>query len=414
MRGLIVLLFLFIARPLPAQIKYIPVAEAKLLGGQSFFEQKDTSVDGNFSFRFTPSIAFSDKSTLIPTLSSDYRTIFTVEELAGGGFLIQKIWENLATVKWVRQLGEGPYSIKPKASGKLAYYNEAKGETFGTGLFDYEKFSGGVELERKGQRLLSQRLELAYYTVRFPNYQALSSQQFGAEIKSGTRVLDFDAMDASYSLDVAVAEKTIAYGAFLISARPYPDQFIVKDTGLFETTKRKDAYWLAAAGCHQGLGEYDWGGVALKPIASLAASYSMLDSNQNSYDAVKTFFINNYYDYDELALSPSMTFLFDKNQRLNLGYTGIVRRYDTRLVQDKDGNYHDGTSGRPNEIIAATTHNVNLGYTYMFPEMSWGRLSATAQGTLRQASSNMLYELTYRYNYDSAYYFAGVSWEFAK
>lgn len=50
----------------------------------------------------------------------------------------------------------------------------------------------------------------------------------------------------------------------------------------------------------------------------------------------------------------------------------------------------------------------------MFPEMSWGRLSATAQGTLRQASSNMLYELTYRYNYDSAYYFAGVSWEFAK
>ena len=38
-------------------------------------------------------------------------------------------------------------------------------------------------------------------------------------------------------------------------------------------------------------------------------------------------------------------------------------------------------------------------------------LSLKAQGSYRRATSNMLYESTYRYNYWTAYYFAGVGWE---
>ncbi|MBI4669253.1 MAG: hypothetical protein HY747_08710 [Elusimicrobia bacterium] len=408
-------IFLFIGGPAAAETKFVPIANVSLLGGQSFFEKKHTSFDGNFALQFVPAVGFSDKSKLVPSLTSNYRAVFSVEELAGGGFLVQKIWENLGIVKWVYQMGEeSPYFIKPKVSGKLAYYNETKGESIGTGLFDYQKFSGGIEFERKGSQFISQRLDLTYCDVRFPNYKALASQQYGTEIKSGSKVLDFNTADATYSFDWAMDKKTLTMAAFLGSWRNYPDQYIVKEAGTYDTRLRRDVYLLGSLGIYHGFGEFSLFGLGIEPVLSVAGSYASLDSDQNSYDAAKTFFSGGYYDYVETGVSPSLALLIGKTQRLGLGYTGQWRDYRNRLVQDKDGNYHDGTSSRPKETIRTIAHNLSLGYSWKFLERPWGSLSLTAQGTMRRSKSNMLYEVAYRYNYDSSYYFAGLTWDFAE
>lgn len=398
---------------LSAQTKLVPIVNAQFLGGQSFFRSKNTAVTGNAAFQATPSVVFSEKSKLIPTLSSSYRGILTVEELAGGGFLIQEIWDSFLTVKWARQLGESAWSIKPKASGRLSFNNESKGENFGSGLFDYEKASGGFEVERKGEKLTSQIFEAAYYDVRFPNYKALTSKQFGSEIKSGTKVLDFNALDGAYSFEWAMSQKTLSSLMLLGSFRNYPDQFIVNKTGVFETTKRKDTYLAGTASLRGVVGEnlFDW---RVRTIGGLAVSHARLGSNQNSFDATRTVFIDGYYDYRETSVSPSLSFLLNENQRLGFSWTPARRKYPTRYAQDETGNHYNGVSGRIAEIINLRTQTYAASYVWQFKETPWGKLSLIAQGAVRNARSNMRYEVAYRYNYNSANYFTGLSWEFSR
>ncbi|MBI4368612.1 MAG: hypothetical protein HY547_00110 [Elusimicrobia bacterium] len=397
------------ALPLAAEKQWLYLANAQALGGQGFYEGQNSSFDGNFSLQVAPSLILDNNNTIVNSFTSSYRGVRTVEELAGGGFLIQETWENLLTGKWVKKFDSSPWIVKPKLSAKLQFNNESKSENFGDGLFDYHKFSASTEFERKGERWISQRLELAAYSVIFPNYEALSS--FESEIQSGVDVLNFYSYDASYAFDYALGKRTLATIGVLTSWRPYPDQYIVTNSGTYAADKRHDLYGLLRGALYRGVGEYRIMETPIKVIAGIYGAYALLDSDQNSFDASQTIYTEGHYDYKEAALGPSVDFMIGAMQKFSLTYSAIWRNYDTRLVRDLNGVFHNGANDNPYETVNTRTQGINISYSWLFTEKAWGKLSLLAKAAILWSRSNMAYEATYTYNYDSAGYLIGLGWE---
>ncbi|OGS35616.1 MAG: hypothetical protein A2506_03495 [Elusimicrobia bacterium RIFOXYD12_FULL_66_9] len=84
----------------------------------------------------------------------------------------------------------------------------------------------------------------------------------------------------------------------------------------------------------------------------------------------------------------------------SLSYDYTRRSYDHRPAQDEAGLYTA-------RAIRMDTHTLAVALSYPLPK----GFTLKTQGSYRRSTSNMLYEGTYRYNYYTAYYFAGVGWE---
>src|SRR6185503_9073135 len=70
-------------------------------------------------------------------------------------------------------------SFKIKATGgvRAEFLRETKDETWGNGLFDYRKYTGGLETEFDFSKKAGTRFAYDYYMLTFPNYQSLESSQ---------------------------------------------------------------------------------------------------------------------------------------------------------------------------------------------------------------------------------------------
>lgn len=403
MYGIRLLVGAFLLAPDQARAaELIPIVKLDLLGGQFFFENENTSFGGNSNWLLSPGIRLSDQDILVPTLSGRYRRTREVRELIGGGFLTQESLDNLVSVKYIRILGER-WSVKPNVSFKNELITESEDEKLGKGLFDYSKLAFGVELERQGLFFKSIRQNATAYGVRFYRYSALSSQSadFGTEIQSGDRVLNFDAYDYSIAADFLPREGMLFTGTLLGSYRPFGDQNLVTVTGEYEAKKRRDLYAVALVGYQQKLPDWkmDIGNftLSLQSVAGLNLGYTLLDSNQHNYDASQTRFNENYYDYGEVTGSPFYFARFNEKLSATVAYDFARRDYGDRPAQEIDATYLTNK-------IYTNTHSVSLFLSYPV----WSKISLKVQGTWRSSGSNMKYETTYRYNYKAYNYFVGL------
>lgn len=382
-----------------AGASFVPVAGVDLLGGQYFFQGQHTSFSGNANWLFSPGVQLSEREALVPLVTGQYRRTREVQELVGGGFLTQESLSNTAALKYARLLSPR-WNVKPSLSYRNELITESEEETLGNGLFDYHKWGAGVELERTGgERVKSLRQSFNAYAVRFYHYRALSAQsaELGAEVNAGDRVLDFDAYDYSLALDLLPREGTQLGASLLASLRPYRDQRVVTLAGTYSERDRLDLYGAAALSGRQALPA--WG--RLESAAGLNLMATRNQSNQHNYDAQNTRFNPYYYDYTELSAGPFMALRWDKGPTASLSYDYTQRNYDSRPVQDAAGLY--GV-----DAIRMRTHTVSASFAW--PIKLVKGLSAKLQGSYRRATSNMLYESTYRYNYWTAHYFAGLGW----
>ena len=374
-----------------------PVAKLDLLGGQYFFQGEHTSFSGNGNWYFSPGLKLGERDALIPIVSGSYRRQREVRELVGGGFLTAETLDNSVALKWVH-LFTPEWNMKPVVSYKNELITESEDEKLGDGLFDYHKISAGVELERAGGELFkSVRQTLSAYAVRFYHYRALSasSEELGAEVNAGDRVLDFNAFDYGLSADVQPAANTLVTGSLLVSLRPYRDQRIVGETGEYSREKRVDVYATGTLSGRQTLPPLG----RLESAAGLNLVHTRVFSNQNNYDATNTRFNPAFYDYNELSLGPFVAARWRKGLTVGLGYDFTRRAYDRRPIQHESGLYGG-------QAIRMSQHTVTLSASYPL----YKKLEARVMGAYRRATSNMLYESTYRYNYWTAHYFAGLSW----
>ncbi|MBI4397434.1 MAG: hypothetical protein HY548_10085, partial [Elusimicrobia bacterium] len=321
--------------------------------------------------------------------------------LAGGGFLTQKQHSRSASVKGIYALSEA-WRGKIAGGWRQQLVKETSDESWGDGLFDTDKLSFGFEAERIGQTWKSKRIGLDYYTTKFPNYQSLASKQFGSEIKAGTDVLNFNALDVSWGGDLALGPKSLISTYILLSNRAYPDQKIVKANGVYSSETRKDMYSYFSLGYRRQLREKTVFGKKTESLAGLDVSAALSNSNQNNYDASRSKFNTNYYDYSEFGAGPRFNMRFNEKLSLGLGYMFTRRAYADRPVQKADGTY----PGNPDSITTNTgTFRWSVGYPLM------KNLSFQVQGAFQSADSNMDYETVYQYSYSSSHYFAGLSYQ---
>ena len=380
-----------------AAVDVIPAAKLALLGGQFFFQGENTSFNGNSDWSVTPGLKLTDQDLLIPIVSGQYRRTREVQELIGGGFMTQETLDNTLGLRWVRLLSPD-WNVKSTLSYKNEMLTESVSEKLGAGLFDYHKVSASVELERAGTGAVrSVRQSLGAYAIRFYHYRALSAEtaELGSEINAGDRVLDFNAYEYSAAVDIVPDDRTLLSFSVAGSLRPYRDQRIVTVSGTYMSQNRFDAYIAANASARRTLP--DWG--ALESSLGLNASYSRLESDQHNYDAQNTRFNPGYYDYGEIATGPFFAARWRRTLSATVAYDYSRRAFDHRPMLTADGTYG-------NDAIRLNTHTVNLSAS-----CALGRgFSLLAQGTYRRSTSNMLYESSYRYNYWTANYYAGVSW----
>ena len=378
-------------------LEVIPSAKVSVMGGQFFFQGQSTSFNANSDWSFTPGLKLSERDLLIPIVTGQYRRTREVQELIGGGFLTQETLDNTLGLRWVRLLSPR-WNVKSTLSYKNELLTESVSEKLGAGLFDYHKAAASVEVERIDEGTVrSVRHGLGAYAVRFYHYRALSAEtsELGSEVNAGDRVLDFSAFEYSAAVDLVPDDRTLVSLSAMTSLRPYRDQRIVTVEGTYLGRNRFDAFVAGAASVRRSLPELG----ALESSLGLNASYSRLESNQHNYDAQNTRFNPGYYDYGEIVAGPFIAARWRKKIGGTLSYDYTRRAYDHRPRQDETGAYGD-------DAIRLHTHTVGLSASWAL-----GRgFSLIAQGTYRRSTSNMLYESSYRYNYWTANYYAGVSW----
>lgn len=391
------LLAVILCAPPARAVEVIPSAKISVMGGQFFFQGQSTSFNANSDWSFTPGLKLGERDLLIPIVSGQYRRTREVQELIGGGFLTQETLDNTLGLRWIRLLNQ-EWNVKSTLSYKNELLTESASEKLGAGLFDYHKAAASVEFERLGQGAVrSVRQSLGAYAVRFYHYRALSAEtsDLGAEVNAGDRVLDFSAYEYSAAVDIVPDERTLLSFSAMASLRPYRDQKVVTVSGTYLGRNRFDAFMAGAASARRGLP--DWG--ALESSLGLNAAYSRLESDQHNYDAQNTRFNPGYYDYGELSAGPFLAVRWRRRLGATASYDYSRRAYDHRPVQDATGSYGG-------DAIRLNTHTVSLSASWLL-----GRgFSLIGQGTYRRSTSNMLYESSYRYNYWTANYYAGVSW----
>lgn len=379
-----------------------------LFGGQYFFQGQSGALNGYGLFDAQLAKSFSSSSGFFISARSAYTGFKQVDELAGGGTLFQQSLDNSLGFTWIKRY-EGGYSLKPRAGYKSELFRETKDEKWGQGLYDSNRYEGGLTLERKTRLGLSTpwiyQLSWDLYYNRYTRFKTLASQ-YGQELAApdpGSRTLDTLTNQLSYDteLDLPGFLKAEIFAA--VSLIGYPDQKVINSDGVYLPSKRSDSYQALNLSLSKRYNDFTLLG-QVRPILGVGLSFANLFSNQSHLDTDPAHlkFIRNFYDYTEVRASPNAQFTFIGSGLITrLGYEFAYRHYPGRLKQNADGTY---TSSLLSQYSGSFTAEA------VYPLAR--SLDLKLQGNWALSRSNNRYEQVYRYNYSSSMYFTGIEWRF--
>jgi len=390
--------------PAGAAVKVTPVANLSILGGQYWVtESVPSSFGGNADIFFSPVLNFSPAVALLPIYSGNYRGTKSVRDLVGGGTLTQESQDHSVSLKLVNKIS-GNLKLKASANYKLEYLKETKDETWGQGLFDYNRMGFGLELEKRWQKT-SGRAGVDYYTMNYPHYQSLVTENSFetsmdtttySEIsaQAGTNVLNYNGIALFLESARQMSPKVIGTLRYDISMKNFVDQKTVQYTGAFSSTLRSDLSHTLSMGINLA---------TPRVVLSLTDALQMYDSNQNTFDTASSEYVANNYDYFQNGIMPAITFKLgsvDEPVKLSLLWDISWRLYAERMAQDANG---DNKSDKISQLI--NTMGMSISYPLA------GALSGKVALNYSDSSSNMRYEKNYKYNYYTFNYFLGINWE---
>ncbi len=288
---------------------------------------------------------------------------------------------------------------------KREWIQQSSDGSLAGGLFNYHRTFYGLSAER----VLSNGLfEFGYEfgQTRYPNYQSLDADprltSTGITSGAGVDVLNFNTHELSLIHQWATADKEWSLNHRLTWLREnFQDQNVITaDSGGFEaftSQKRHDDIlnlslqqtWRPSTRWTFGLGE----------------NVQDYLSNQNAFDATQLFvnpYTYRYYNFFEVSGTPSIT-RFYKEGRWETTLAGNFgfRKYAHRRTQDGTGTYQD-------QLIYSAFRGATITLRYHFTK----GLSAVLTGSVLTYWSNTRYEANYPYNYTTASYLGGLSWEY--
>lgn len=403
------------ALALPARAaEWTPVLNASLSGGQYFFQKQRGSFSGNAALTAAGMAKLSERWGVMPMYAGAYRGTKGVEEGVGAGTLFQQQMDHTVSLTGIRRLWEG-WRFKPSTGYKRQFLKETRDETWGQGLFDYEKIALGLEVENVYKDPFSWRAALDIYRVRFPNYESLESKSgvdpfgnpLGRELAS-KRVLDTWnwQLSASGTRPWPFEDpRLVLQGGYSLLYKGFNDQRIVNPAGQFNASgaDRWDLLQTLSGSVGRpfplrGLGE----GGRLDLSIGLNAAYN--SSNQNTFDAEFARFVGDSYSYWSLGAGPDarLSWGADKAPNWVSASARWSRQYYLgRLVQDGSGVY--GSARQRHD-------RATLSFAYGHPIAP--HFTLTARVNLLWATSNHKYQKNYAYDYRAMNYLLGVSYEY--
>jgi len=243
-----------------------------------------------------------------------------------------------------------------------------------------------------------------FFNVSYPNYASLISQvetvidtTTYSELSqnAGKDVLNSRNYRAGFSYIIFPSNLNIT-NDFSITYKHFYDQSIVKnpDVGgaLFKSDKRKDLLFSISSLVEN---------TSKKIYLSIGFSLNYLNSNQNSYDASRTKYIKDFYDYLSFDVSPAIKLNFKKGGYFSYSFNYTRLNYLGRYSQDVDGNY----------LSSKIRQNFYLSSISLVYPVAKG-LYAKGVYSYQSVDSNMRYEAGYRYNYNSESFLIGVELSF--
>lgn len=381
--------------------------------GQYFFERQRGSFSGNAALVYAPLLKFNSRWSLLPMYSGRYQGTKGVDDGVAAGTLFQQQMDHRVSATGLRSLEGTNWRVKPTLSYKRQFLNETRNESWGSGLFDYEKIAAGVEFENAYKDPFVFRAGLDAWRVRFPNYESLESRSgadplgnpLGREL-APKHVLDTYNWQASVSGSrpwPAENPKVVLQGGYSFLYQDYLDQKLVDASGQFVNDGRRD------------FAQTLYGSVG-KPFPTRAFDQdARLDlgfnttlaynrSNQSTYDATFAQYVPNSYSYWSLGVGPNANLAWGDMKApnwLSASLRWTRQNYLGRLVQDGDGVY-SGTKQRQDRW------NFSLG---------WGvpiapKFTLTTKADFLWAASNHKFEKNYKYTYRAVSYQLGVSYEY--
>ena len=403
-----------LAASLPASaVEWTPVLNGSVSGGQYFFAGQRGNLGGNAALTAAGLVKLSDRWSLLPMYNGSYRGTKGVDDGVAAGTLFQQQMDHTVSMTGIRKLEESTWRVKPSAGYKREFLKETRNESWGHGLFDYEKISAGVEFENIYKEPFSLRAGLDVFRVRFPSYESLESRSgtdplgnpLGRELAS-KHVLD------TYNWQASVSgtrpwpfedPKYVLSGSYSFLYKDFLDQRIVQTSGQFEDVARKDFL--------QSLG-----GSIMRPIPmrvfdgdgrldlSMAMSFSYNRSNQNTFDATFARFLGDSYSYWTFGAGPAAVLSWGDKKApawTSASFRWNRQSYLGRLVQDEVGVY--GSAKQKHD-----RYTFSLGYGYPLAP----KLTLTFRTNILWAASNHKYQKNYAYAYRAMNYLIGVAYEY--
>ena len=396
-----------------AAVEVSPVLNGSLSGGQYFFKKQKGSFSGNAAMTAAVLLKFNEKWSLLPTYSGSYQGTKGVDDGVGAGTLFQQQMDHRLSMTGLRRLQETSWTLKPSVSYKREFLKETRDETWGKGLFDYEKTALGLEAENAYQAPFTYRLALDVYRVRFPNYESLESKSgvdplgnpLGRELAS-KRVLD----TYNYQLTASGSRpypyddpRYIFQGSYSVLYQDFLDQRLVNLRGQFDASGRKDILQTLSGSIGRPL-KIRFAGEEARLDVSFGLNAGYCRSNQNTYDAVFSRYVPDAYSYWSLGAGPAVALAWGnvkQPSRLSGSFRWSRQSYLGRLVQDGDGVYGPAKQRQDRYVLS-------FGYGYPIAP----NLTLTARTSFLWAASNQKYEKTYSYTYRTINYLLGLNYEY--
>jgi len=403
---------LLVAAPARA-LEYAPIFNASVLGGQYFFQNTRGNVNGNVSVTAAAVIKASQRWSWLPMYVGNYQGTKGVSDAVPAGSLYQQEADQRASLTGLYSVAGTSWKLKPSASYKYEFLKQTRDESWGHGLFDFEKIATGFEAEKTYREPFSYRFGLDIYRIRFPQYRSLESQSpldpLGNPLNRtgfNRNVLDtynFQ-LTASGSRPFPYDDPVVSLqGTYSLLYQHYIDQSLVDVRGQIESAGRRDFLQTlnGAVGYPRSfrLFDRDW-----RLDSRLGLSFAYNGSNQNYYDANTAQFFSDAYSYTSYSAGPGFALAWGDVKRPTTVSTSFVYtrlNYVGRQAQDGSGVYTGRKLGQDLYVTGLSgSYPISPGFFLK------------AQANFLWARSNNTYEKTYAYNYRSANYLMGFTYEY--
>lgn len=396
-----------------AAIETTTIANLSLMGGQYFFKGDRSSLNGNASALVAPSLRVSDRWAYLPIYSGNFQGTKGVGDTVGAGTIFQQQMDHRLSFSALHTPDGSDWKFKPGFSYKRTFMKETRDETWGKGLFDYDKMGVGFEAEKTYNDPFTYRLGIDLYRIHFMNFQSLESQAgtdpqgnpLGRE-RAGRNVLDsYNVMlSANGTRPFPYDNPALSFtGGYSVLFQTFPDQKIVDPRGqLTDATRRDFQHSLSAGVWHpRSMRMY---GRPFRLDSRFNVAYVVNLSNQNTFDASRTRFVENSYSYHMWSAGPAFSLSWGGAKRpawVNAAIRMEQTIFTGRLAQDSAGLYTSDTERQ-------TRYVTTLAYAYPISQGFYLK----AQSNMMWARSNQTYEKTYAYNYRTSNFLLGFTYEY--